>query len=127
MVTSSVTLDSPSMTLSETQIDKFCQSPFISIHLQTASQMPQLPLLGTLAFPFLASGLGGHFSDALGACDSYQSALSQAAGKLWGLGLEIGLLSGRTAVRFRSHCDNRALLPYEVPLRRFLRLRQIWR
>jgi hypothetical protein len=66
MVTSSVTLDSPSMTLSETQIDKFCQSPFISRHLQTASQMPQLPLLGTLAFPFLASGPASTF-DALGA------------------------------------------------------------
>src|SRR4029077_641116 len=84
MVTCSGTLDSPSMTLSETQIDKFCQSPFISIHLQTASQMPQLPLLGTLAFPFLASGPSFHFrcpGSRWCKCDSYQEAPSQAAGK----------------------------------------------
>ncbi len=43
MVTSSVTRDPPSMTLSETQIDKFCQSSCVFITPQTASQMPQLP------------------------------------------------------------------------------------
>src|ERR1700732_4510403 len=31
------------MTLSETQIDKFCQSLFVSIFLQTTRQKPQLP------------------------------------------------------------------------------------
>jgi len=78
MVTSSVTLDSPSMTLSETQIDKFCQSPFISRHLQTASQMPQLPYWERWPFLFLRQPLR-----ALSMPWEYQSTPSQAAGNLW--------------------------------------------
>src|SRR5450631_3909112 len=45
--------DSPSMTLSETQIDKFCQSPPCPILRQTARQTLQ-PILGTLRPAFLA-------------------------------------------------------------------------
>jgi hypothetical protein len=78
MVTSSVTLDSPSMTLSETQIDKFCQSLFISRHLQTASQMPQLPYWERWPFLFLRQP-----PLAVSMPWEYQSTPSPAAGKFW--------------------------------------------
>jgi hypothetical protein len=79
MVTSSVTLDAPGMTLSETQIDKFCQSRLISIHLQTASQMPQLLFWERLSSLFLRQPPPALFPMPR----EYQSTPSQAAGKLW--------------------------------------------
>src|ERR1700730_1472517 len=97
MVTSSVTLDSPSMTLSETRIDKFCQSLFAPITPSNRQPDAATPLLGTLAAAFLASAFACTFP-MLGSwwCKSelHQGALPQLREHFWP-GRAICLLSGR--------------------------------
>jgi hypothetical protein len=82
--------------------------------------MPQLPYWERWPFPFLRQPPLRSF-DVLGV--SKQA--FPGRGKILGLSLEIGLL--RQPSVFAAIVNSRALLPYEVPLRRFLRLRKIWR
>jgi len=74
------------MTLSETQIDKFCQSPFISRHLPTASQLPQLPYWERWPFLFLRQP-----PLAVSMSWEYQARFP-GLGKILRLSLEIGLV-----------------------------------
>src|ERR1700687_5665825 len=130
MVTSSVTLDSPSMTLSETRIDKFCQSPPIRVHPSNRLSDAATPILGTLAFAFLASTCACFFRRAWQPCGGVRFASRRAyagCGQISGPGIEIDLRSGRYSRPFSLPFDNRALLPGEERLHCFLRLGKIWR
>jgi len=55
IASSASALDSPSMTLLETPIDIFCQSPLVSVHPSNHPPDAATPILGTLAAAFLAS------------------------------------------------------------------------
>jgi hypothetical protein len=85
IVTSPVTLDSLSMTLSETQIDKFCQSPLVSIVPSKRPLEAATPILGTLASAFLASAFACTFPMA------------------WQPGVQVRFVSGARLPRLRKN------------------------
>jgi hypothetical protein len=129
IVTSSVTLDSPSMTFSETRLTNFASRTGPHLRLQTARRRPQLPFWERSPLPFLRQP-SLHFSMPWEHVVQGRFVLRRPSPGC-GSGLGAGHRN-RPSPRplnpsvFAAIC-NRALLPGEERVDCFLRLCEIWR